>query len=57
VEECLHAPPWILSRTKRRLMHFRSMAMTPIENNLPQKETAVISQEQLRKAMSNPILQ
>jgi hypothetical protein len=52
----LHATPWILGRTKRRLMHFRSTVMTPVANNLPQKEIAAISQEQL-KAMSNLHLQ
>jgi hypothetical protein len=49
----LHAPPWILDRTKRRLMHFRSMAITPVANNVPQEETVAISQEQLKKAMSD----
>jgi len=49
----LHAPSWILGRTKRRFMHFRSTAMTPVANNVPQEQTAAISQEQLKKAMSD----
>jgi hypothetical protein len=53
----LHAPPLILGRTKRRLKHFRSTAMTPVSNNFPQEEIAAISQEQLKKAMSTLLLQ
>jgi len=33
------------------------MAMTQVANNLPQEEIAAISQEQLKKAMSNLLLQ
>jgi len=52
----LHATPWILGKMKGD-MHFRSTAMTPVANNLSQEETAAISQEQLKKAMSNLLLQ